>query len=149
MTAHTRWFTVRWMIVKDMPRVIEILQGNGIEIPENELRVMLRQRNVIGMVADCSGLVSGVMVYALEKQAIDIHLFAVDPSQQWTGIGRGMMDKLKGKLNNSRKNLFATVSEYDVAAQLFSKAMGFRAVETLRDWDDAGDGILFQYVRES
>ena len=147
MTADTRWFTVRWLIIADMPKVMEILEGNGISISEIEIRAMLRQRNVIGMVAECSGLVSGVVIYALEKQAIDIHLLAVDPGQQWTGIGRGMIDKLKSKLTGSRRNLFATVSEYDVAAQMFAKAMGFRAVETLRDWDDQGDGILFQYVR--
>ena len=147
MTAHTRWFTVRWLTIPDLPRVMEILEGNGIDIPEAELRLMLRQRNVIGMVAECSGLVSGVVVYALEKQAIDIHLLAVDPGQQWTGIGRGMIDKLKTKMTDKRRSLFATVSEYDVAAQMFSKAMGFRAVETLHDWDDQWDGILFQYVR--
>ncbi|MFN9109747.1 MAG: GNAT family N-acetyltransferase [Bacteroidota bacterium] len=147
MTADARWFTVRWLIIADMPKVMEILEGNGISISEIEIRAMLRQRNVIGMVAECSGLVSGVVIYALEKQAIDIHLLAVDPGQQWTGIGRGMIDKLKSKLTGSRRNLFATVSEYDVAAQMFSRAMGFRAVETLRDWDDQGDGILFQYVR--
>jgi hypothetical protein len=142
MKAHTRW-----LVIPDMPKVMEILEGNGISISEIEIRAMLRQRNVIGMVAECSGLVSGVVIYALEKQAIDIHLLAVDPGQQWTGIGRGMIDKLKSKLTGSRRNLFATVSEYDVAAQMFSRAMGFRAVETLRDWDDQGDGILFQYVR--
>jgi hypothetical protein len=147
MTAHTRWFTVRWLTIPDLPKVMEILEGNGIDMQEAELRLMLRQRNVIGMVAECSGLVSGVVVYALEKQAIDIHLLAVDPGQQWTGIGRGMIDKLKTKMTDKRRSLFATVSEYDVAAQMFSKAMGFRAVETLRDWDDQGDGILFQYVR--
>jgi len=142
MTAHTRW-----LVIPDMPKVMEILEGNGISISEIEIRAMLRQRNVIGMVAECSGLVSGVVIYALEKQAIDIHLLAVDPGQQWQGVGRCLIERLKGKVTDKRRNLFATVSEYDVAAQLFAKALGFLAVETLRDWDDQGDGILFQYVR--
>jgi GNAT superfamily N-acetyltransferase len=126
---------------------MEILEGNGIDMPEAELRLMLRQRNVIGMVAEIGGGVAGVVVYALEKQAIDIHLLAVDPCKQWQGVGRCLIDMLKRKVDDKRRSLFATVSEYDVAAQMFSKALGFRAVETLRDWDDQGDGILFQYVR--
>ena len=142
MTAHTRWLTI-----PDMPRVMEILEGNGIDIPQAELRLMLRQRNVIGMVAEIGGSVAGVVVYALEHQAIDIHLLAVDPCKQWQGVGRCLIERLKGKMTDKRRSLFATVSEYDVAAQMFSKALGFRAVETLRDWDDQGDGILFQYVR--
>jgi GNAT superfamily N-acetyltransferase len=142
MTAHTRWLTI-----PDLPKVMEILEGNGIDIPEAELRLMLRQRNVIGMVAEISGSVAGVVVYALEHQAIDIHLLAVDPCKQWQGVGRCLIDMLKIKVDSKRRSLFATVSEYDVAAQMFSKAMGFRAVETLHDWDDQGDGILFQYVR--
>ena len=59
-----------------------------------------------------------------------------------------MMEKLEGKLSIERRNrIDLEARETNVQAQLFFKAMGFRAVKVLRDFyeDATEDAYLMQY----
>jgi ribosomal-protein-alanine N-acetyltransferase len=138
---------VRWLVRKDMPAINEINIEAGYQLLDEQIIKMLRQRNVIGMVVERDGVVVGYMIYALESQAIDLYHLVVDPVFQCQGFGRALLDALQAKLRSQKRSrIFITVSEYNVQAQVFLKACGFNWVETIRAWDENGDGYLFEYA---
>lgn len=128
---------IRWMIRRDMPEVLEI-ENEVFPNPdtEQEFRDYLRNRNVIGMVSvvgetkEERGKVVGYMVYELHKSKLIIDNFAVSPWYWRSGVGRRMVEKLKGKLSRERRRrLECFIREGNLDAQLFFKAMGFVAEE--------------------
>jgi [ribosomal protein S18]-alanine N-acetyltransferase len=117
---------IRWMIRRDMPSVTAI--GNA---PEDIYLGLLRQRNVIGCVAEIDEKIVGYMMYRVLPQdhTIVLLMMRVADDQRFRGIGKNMMDRLKQKLTGDRyRALVADVEEVDLASQLFMKAVGFEAV---------------------
>lgn len=140
---------VRWMIRKDMPEV-EAIERACFEFPwrEEDFIRCLRQRNCIGMVAEASESVVGFMVYELHKHRLHVLNFAVHGDWRFKGVGRQMVSKLISKLSHYRRSrIMLEIRESNLDAQLFFKAMGFKAVSTLRDFyeDTPEDAYLFQY----
>lgn len=136
---------IRYLIRKDMPRVLEIDSELGIEDNESEYLELLRKRNGIGMVAEVDGIVVGYVIYMLRKRSIEILHFAVDPHYSGRGIGRRIMDRMALKLTVLKRD-FVTVSvnEYNVELQVFLKAVGFRCVNSERDFFDGADRLEFR-----
>jgi len=140
---------IRWTIRRDMPEVLAI-EDACFPFPWSEedfIRVM-RQRNNIGMVAEVSERVAGSMLYELHRNRIHVLNFAVHPEFQRRGVGTAMVAKLISKLSPSRRNrIMLEVREGNLAAQLFFKSQGFRAVSLLRDFyeDTTEDAYLMQY----
>ena len=121
---------IRWMIRRDMPAVLSI-ESLCFDFPWNEDEFIrcLRQPSCIGMVAEIGDQILGYTIYDLRKNRIEVLNFAVDPGHQLRGVGRAMVDKLR-KLNpDRRRQISVFVSEENLDAQLFFKAMGFRATE--------------------
>jgi len=140
---------VRWMIRKDIPAVMAI-ENDSFEHSwsEDDLLSCMRQRSVIGMVADRNGQIAGFMVYEFHKHRLHILNFAVAREHRRTGVGRAMLNKLIGKLSPERRTrIMLEVRETNLNAQLFFKACGFRAVSILSGfWDDHNeDACLMQY----
>lgn len=140
---------IRWMIRRDMAGVLEI-ENRSFEFSwsEEDFVRCLRQRNCIGMVCEYDERVVGFMIYELHKNRIHVLNFAIHPDFSRRGVGRQMMDKLIGKLSSQRRNrIMLEVRETNLAAQLFFRSMGFRAISVLRDYyDDAiEDAYLMQY----
>ena len=140
---------IRWMIRRDMAEVLEI-ETEGFEFPwcEEEFIRCLRQRNCIGMVAEHDERVVGFMIYELHKTRLHILNFAVGRTVRRRGVGTQMMAKLIGKLSSQRRTrILLEVRETNLAAQLFFRAKGFRAVSVLRDFydDTPEDAYLMQY----
>jgi ribosomal-protein-alanine N-acetyltransferase len=140
---------IRWMIRRDMPAVLAI-EDASFEFPwcEEEFIRCLRQRNCIGMVAECDDQVVGFMIYELHKNRLHLLNFAVSPDVRRTGVGRAMMEKLAGKLSVERRNrIMLEVRETNLEAQLFFKILGFKAISVLRDFyeDTTEDAYLMQY----
>lgn len=140
---------IRWMIRRDMPEVLDIETCN-FEFPwsEEDFIKCLRQRNCIGMVAEHDEQVVGFMIYELHKNRLHILNFAVHPDFARRGVGAQMVDKLIGKLSNQRRNrILLEVRETNLAAQLFFRSLGFRAISVLRDYydDTTEDAYLMQY----
>ncbi|AMV36801.1 ribosomal protein S18-alanine N-acetyltransferase [Planctomyces sp. SH-PL62] len=140
---------VRWMIRRDMPEVLAI-EHASFEYPwaEEEFLRVLRQRNCIGMVAEQGERIVGFMIYELHRNRIHVLDFATHPDFRRQGVGRQMIAKLASKLSAQRRNRIALlVRETCVAAQHFYKAMGFRAVEVIREhFADTGEdayGMLY------
>lgn len=156
MSSHQRESLrvhIRWMIRRDMPEVLDI-ESSCFEFPwsEDDFIRCLRQRNCIGMVADCDDKVVGFMIYELHKTRLHILNFAVHPDHRRLGIGQRMSEKLVAKLSNQRRSrILLEVRETNLAAQLFFRAQNFRAVSVLRDFyeDTTEDAYLMQYRHRS
>lgn len=142
---------VRWMIRRDMPSVLAIEQSS-FEFPWTEENFLqcLRQRNCIGMVAECNSRIAGLMLYELHKTRLHLLNIAVIPDRLRCGIGSAMVRHLIKKLSGEvgkRSRIMLEVRETNLDAQLFFKALGFRAVSVLHDFyeDTSEDAYLFQY----
>jgi len=140
---------IRWMIRRDMPEVLDI-ENRSFEFAwtEEDFIRCLRQRNCIGMVAEHDERVVGFMIYELHKNRLHILNFAVHPDFRRRGVARGMIRKLIGKLSPQRRNrILLEIRETNLAAQLFFRAAGFRAISVLRDFyeDTPEDAYLMQY----
>jgi ribosomal-protein-alanine N-acetyltransferase len=140
---------IRWMIRRDMPEVLQAEQDSfEFAWTEEDFLRCLRQRNCIGMVAECGEKVVGFMVYELHKSKLHILNFAVSPAARRTGIGAQMVAKLIGKLSSHRRTrITLEVRETNLPAQLFFRAQGFLATRVLRGYyEDSGeDAFLMQY----
>jgi ribosomal-protein-alanine N-acetyltransferase len=140
---------IRWMIRRDMPEVLRAEQESfEYAWTEEDFLKCLRQRNCIGMVAEHAEKVIGFMIYELHKTKLHVLNFAVHPDCRRTGVGRQMAGKLVGKLSSHRRTrITLAVRETNLPAQLFFKALEFRAVRVLRGYyEDSGeDAFLMQY----
>lgn len=144
---------IRWMIRRDMPEVLRIEQSS-FEFPwsEEDFIRCLRQRNCIGMVAEYDERVVGFMIYELHKDQLHVLNFSVRPDVRRRGIGMQMVNKLIGKLSQQRRNrIVLEIRETNLAAQMFFKNLGFRAVSVLRDYydDTVEDVYVMQYRFQS
>ena len=140
---------IRWMIRRDMPEVLQTEQESfEFAWTEEDFLRCLRQRNCIGMVAEQGERVVGFMIYELHKAKLHILNFAVHPSCRRGGIGNQMVSKLVSKLSSHRRTrITLEVRETNLAAQLFYRNQGFKAVKVLRSfYEDSGeDAFLMQY----
>jgi [ribosomal protein S18]-alanine N-acetyltransferase len=146
LTSRTH---IRWMIRRDMADVLAI-EGESFEFPwcEDDFLRCLRQRNCIGMVAEQDDRVVGFMIYELHKARLHILNFAVGARYRRDGVATQMVNKLVGKLSTQRRSrILLEVRETNLAAQLFFRAAGFRAVSVLRGFyeDTPEDAYLMQY----
>jgi ribosomal-protein-alanine N-acetyltransferase len=141
---------IRWMIRRDMPEVLDT-ESQSFEFPwsEEDFIRCLRQRNCIGMVAEHDEQVVGFMIYELHKTRLHVLNFAVSSKFRRRGVGEAMISKLISKLSHQRRNrILLEVRETNLAAQLFFRNAGFRAVSVLRDFydDTTEDAYLMQYT---
>ena len=144
---------IRWMLRRDMPEVLDI-EAEGFEFPwlkEDFIRC-LRQRNCLGMVAEHENRVVGYMIYRLYKNRIHVLNFAVAADYCRRGVGSQMVAVLLAKLVPQRRSrIVLEVRETNLAAQLFFRENGFRAVSVLRAYyqDTYEDAYRMQLVGES
>lgn len=140
---------IRWMIRRDMQEVLRAEQESfEFAWTEEDFLKCLRQRNCIGMVAECDEHVVGFMIYELHKTKLHVLNFAVHPAHRRQNVGKQMIAKLIGKLSTHRRTrITLAVRETNLAAQLFFKAMDFRATKVLRKYyEDSGeDAFQMQY----
>ena len=140
---------IRWMIRRDMPEVLQTEQESfTYSWSEEDFLRCLRQRNCIGMVAECGERVVGFMIYELHKTKLHILNFAVHPAYRRHGVGAQMVAKLVSKLSSHRRTrITLEVRETNLSAQLFFRKQEFRAIRVLRAYyEDSGeDAFLMQY----
>lgn len=140
---------IRWMIRRDMPEVLQTEQESfEFAWTEEDFLRCLRQRNCIGMVAEQGEKVVGFMIYELHKAKLHILNFAVHPSFRRHEVGSQMVAKLISKLSSHRRTrITLEVRETNLAAQLFFRHEGFKAIKVLRSfYEDSGeDAYLLQY----
>jgi ribosomal-protein-alanine N-acetyltransferase len=141
---------MQWLCRSRLPDVLRI-EKQCFEYPWNEddlLRCM-RTRNTIGMVADHMGHTAGFVIYELHKNRLHILNLAVDPLFHRKSVGSIIVSRLIDKLSYQRRNrITVEVRETNVAAQMFFKKLGFRAISILRGYydDSDEDAYLMQYT---
>lgn len=114
-------YHVRWMIRRDLPEIIEM-----DNVTESEMLAWLRQRNVIGMVAEIDNTIVGYYIYELHKTNVTVLKLFVKKENRRGKVGTALIDKLFSKLSNNRRNFIRIkIDEYNLSAQLFLKACGF------------------------
>ena len=140
---------IRWMVRRDMPDVLRIERENfEFSWSDEDFIRCLRQRNCIGMIAEHEDRVVGFMIYELHKTRIHVLNFAVAADCQRFGVGYQMAAKLIAKLSSQRRSrILLEVRETNLAAQLFFRNCGFRAVAVLKEFyeDTPEDAYLMQY----
>lgn len=144
---------IRHMIRRDMPAVLDI-EESSYEFPwsEEEFIRCLRQRNIIGMVAECNDSVVAFVIYEFHKNRLHVLDLAVDSRFRRQGIGRNILERLKSKISHERRNRIALeIRERNVVGQLFFQSCGYRAVSVLREfWDDTDeDAYVMEYRKQS
>jgi [ribosomal protein S18]-alanine N-acetyltransferase len=142
---------IRWLIRRDMAEVLEI-EKESFEFAwtEEDFLCCLRQRNCIGMVAEHNQEIMGFMIYELHKSSLHLLNMAVAPCTgvRRKGVGSQMIDKLVDKLyQQKREEVVLEVRETNLAAQLFYKNQGFRAICVLKNhYDDTvEDAYVMRY----
>lgn len=151
--------SIRWMLRRDMDDVLAIERSN-FEFPwhPNDFFRCLRQRNCIGIVAECcdkdvpdhSEKVVAFSIYELHQAHIHILNLAIDRAFHRRSIGSQLINKIIAKLSlQRRQRITLEVRESNLAAQLFFRSLGFTATAVLRDFypmDAIGeDAYLFRY----
>jgi [ribosomal protein S18]-alanine N-acetyltransferase len=141
---------VRWMVRRDISRVLEIAQAVGNkEVTEKDIINQLREPDIVGMViAEGDDEVIGYMIYELHK--VRLHLLAIvaDPKKNINYILQSLINKLKSKLSSHRRKLITIiVRETELALQLVLKAEGFFAFKVLKEHyvDTNEDGYIFTF----
>ena len=150
MRAEQLRVHIRWMIRRDMPEVLRAEADSFDQSwTEDDFLRCLRQRNCIGMVAECGEKVVGFMIYELHKSKLHVMNFAVAPAYRRLGIGGQMIAKLISKLSNHRRTrITLAVRERNLAAQLFFRKQDFMALKVLRGYyEDSGEDAYLMHYR--
>lgn len=140
---------IRWMIQRDWPEVMAIEQMS-FEFPwhDEDFVHYRRQRNCIGMSAEYEDRVVGFMIYKLYKTRIKVLNFAVANYIRRHRVGSQMIQKLIFRLSAQRINrIVLYVRETNIAAQLFLRKNGFKAVKVFRNYyqDTPEDAYKMKY----
>lgn len=142
---------IRWLIRRDMEEVLAMEQV-CFEIPWSEENFLhaLRDRNVIGMIAEIGEEIAGFVIYELHKEKLHLLNFAVLPKYQGCSVGTQLIDRLKLKLSSAMRNkIFLETRESNLIAQLFFKANGFVAFKVKDNYYDDGEtAYCFKYKLE-
>lgn len=123
------------MVRTDLPEVIAIAsQNSDPHWTEQELKTKVGMRNTIAIVAERNDMVVGMAVYELHPQRLHIINLVVSEKYRNQGIGRAIVEKLISKLSEEKRNrITLLLSECNLTAQQFFRAMGFRAVQIIRN----------------
>jgi len=140
MRAATQ-YNIRWLIRRDMDEVLYIERGTFDQWSEPDILAQCKKRNCIGVVAESSdGPIDGWMVYELHRNHIKLIRIAVCTRDRRCGIGTRLIERLKDKLEQQRRNRIEVIVDgRSVTAQMFFSACGFHATPM------ADDQIRFEF----
>lgn len=131
MPSNTaRRLHVRWVIRRDMEKILAIEAGCPDPWDEDDYLTALRERRVISMVVEGwhSGEILGVMVYQLFETHLKLLRFAVAVRARRVGVGQELMAKLAYKCcSHRRTGVYARVPDGALDMQCFLRACGWRA----------------------
>lgn len=152
MLATTkRQIHIRWMIRKDLGRVLEIEDENSqLASPVGkweEQDFLASMGDKIGMVAEYQEEVIGFFVYSLQPDKIHVYNMSVGKEHENQGVGSLLIDVLKSKLRS--RELEIDIREYNLHAQLFLKKRGFLVAEVIPGWYEQPrqeDAYRFRYT---
>lgn len=125
---------VRLMEVRDIDRVLEI-EHDSFDDPWSfkDFKVHIKSTNHICLVAVMHGRISGYLVYETRKSHLYMRSMAVAPKSRQKGVGRALLDSMAAFAETSnRSGCRLHIPERNLAAQLFLRSCGFKAVNVCR-----------------
>lgn len=132
----------------DLPTILSI-ESQCFEFPwpEDELRRVLSLPNCFGIAAVVDGLIAGYIIYETHSDRIHIVSIAVHQSERRQGIGSILVEELVEQLSTHRSRILVDVRETNLAAQLFFRSLGFKAVCVIGDFyeETEEDAYVMQY----
>lgn len=125
---------IRWLMRIDMPRVLAIESSCFEQVwTPKVFQSYLTDRRCIGMVAYDRNKILGFMLYLLQPGRLELLRLAVDPKYRALSVGSQMLEKLKGKLSQGRReSITIKLRESNLDAQLFFRAHEFKAINVER-----------------
>ena len=142
--------SVRFIVINlDYPQMMEI-EESCFEFPWSKVDFVrcLRDRNVIGLVAECKEEVVGYIIYECCRDHFHVLNLAVRQDFRGQGVGRGLVERVLRKLSVKRRDrVLVEVRDGNLGAQLFLRSLGFKATKVLYNYyeDTADDTYLFSY----
>jgi len=139
---------VRWLTEKDLDAVYDLEQKCS-EKPWGpiEFANILMHSNCVGVVVEYQSEIIGYLIYEAQEKSIDISNIAVHPQFRRKGVASQMVARLACRLiHGARRALTLSVRESNLAAQLFFRSLGFKAVSIKRanqEMDE--DSYVMQY----
>lgn len=130
----------RWMKRSDLADAIRIANQCGLGVDERGMNRVVSKKGAVCMVAEADGVVVGFMAYDISRVSkIKIMTLAVEDRSRRMGVGSALVDLVTAKLNGKRKKIELAVSEYNLAAQLFLRSKGFKAVSSVLAADGSSE----------
>lgn len=128
---------IRWMGTSDWPRILEIERESFLDPwTQDDFAGVLRNRNGVGRVAvvgRAPAPIAAFVIYEFNRARTRVLNLAVAEAWRRRGIGRELVGTLVADLVRYRRSrITLEVRETNLPAQLFFRAMGFRAVSVLR-----------------
>jgi len=141
---ETKTLSTRWMVASDYDSVMQIERASFDHPWSLDVFLKLQRassRSCIGMVAQYRSQIVGFVMYELLKSRIEILNFAVNPDYRRLNIGSLIVEKLKNKtIQQKRSELFLSLRETNLGAQLFFQKCGFLAEAVIEDYyQDTGE----------
>jgi ribosomal-protein-alanine N-acetyltransferase len=138
------------MDLSDEPQV-RLIEDENFEFAwtEEDFEYYRKKKKCVGCVAKFQGKIVGFMIFELLKTRIHVVNFAVAKNFQRMGVGRCLVKNLYRRLSTQqRTRILLEVRERNLAAQLFFRKMGFKAILPLKNYypdlpDE--DAYLMQY----
>lgn len=136
------------MTARDFPSCIRISCDIGFpESQANLIRQWAGDQATSSVVAVVDRKVVAYLIYQRCVDGYAIWQLRVDPVYQWRGIGRDLVDYLKGRMTLRRWMICAVVNAEDASACEFLRACKFKAVDFKRQfYEDKQDAIEFRFV---
>lgn len=150
-TTDPGFLHVRWMIRRDMPEVVAIEQDDPRPWSETDFLKNLRDRQIIGMVAERTirpdtHFVVGYVVYELGKSCFGID--KIRAAKEDSTVINTLLSKLESKLSHQRRNRIRLIApETDMKLIRLLSRRGYKAegVERNAFDDPAEDGYRMVY----
>lgn len=139
---------LRWMNEKDLDFVYELEQKcSSTPWGAMEFANVLMHSNSVGLVVEYQSRIIGYVIYETFEGRLEISNVAVLPEFRRKGVGSQMIARLACRLTRfSRNEIRLTVRESNLAAQLFFRSLGFKAVSIRRaDAEIPEDVYVMQY----
>lgn len=140
---------INFLVHRHIPDVVRIC-ADAYEEPwtGDQFILTMRHHSRIGLVYELDGQVVAYAIYELNRGTMNIINMAVDPRFRRKKIGTLLINRMKMKLKEQGRNFLEIDSvETCLAAHLFLKFNGFKAVGVNRGQFGERDGYTFTYAR--
>lgn len=126
---------LRWLCRRDF-RALLALERAAFEFPwtRDEFEYCLRTRNFGGFVVERDGAPAGYLCFEARKRSFRLLSCAVAESERRRGVGTLLTRALIERLDERRSKIVCVVRERNLAAQVFLRSLGFRAVWVARGY---------------